>query len=93
MLFVRRTLKQISKSNWKSAKLYKQQGLYVYGNDTILDTYDLMKKNNMLLVPVCCEFTKKMEYFITKDELKPQVKIEHWLLEQDKHVLDNMLKC
>ena len=47
MLFVRRTLKQIAKSNWKSAKLYKKQGLYVYGNDTILDTYDLMKKNDM----------------------------------------------
>ena len=33
-----------------------------------------------------------MEYFITKDELKPQVKMEQWLLEQDKQVLDNMLR-
>ena len=92
MLFVRRTIKQISKSNWNTAKFYKKQGLYIFGNDTILDAYDLMKKNDMSVVPVCCDFTKKMEYFITKDELKPQVKMEQWLLEQDKQVLDNMLR-
>ena len=90
MLFVRRSLKSIMNYHWKIAKDYHKQGLFVYGNDTIFDTKQLADKNKMLLVPICCEFTKKLENFITINDIETQLKFEYWLDEEDRKILDNI---